>query len=317
MSTPNDAIAAKLLTAANQNERIAALKDSDFVFNFLNATPTAVGQDGMLEALNPAIFPALLAGNGAITVGLIGPCGLNTPHVHPRGTEININVGGGDLLAEFIQENNARVVKNVLSPGMATVFPRGAIHFEQNLGCTPVTFIASFDFVDPGVSQVAVNLFKLDQEIVRATFNNIGVEFLDKLVIPPTVALGAQTCFDRCKIDRKNFKFNGTFADFFNSAKHVETVPSEIPYQAMTASGGSPNSMARMLSQSFYPSQDIPFAQNPLRTTVMGLSAALVTLILFGVFVAVTGKRRQLRAKKDVQHLEAHGADMVKAPYCD
>ena len=54
---------------------------------------------------------------------MIGPCGLNTPHIHPHASEIQINISGGDLKAEFILENEGRVVENILSPGMATVFP--------------------------------------------------------------------------------------------------------------------------------------------------------------------------------------------------
>ncbi|KAF8802871.1 RmlC-like cupin [Phlegmacium glaucopus] len=206
-TSPNDALVVKLLTAANQKERIIDLKDADFVFDFINSTHTAQGADGFITVVNPASFPALLTGGGAIGVGVIGPCGLNTPHIHPRGSEIQINVGGGVLMAQFIQENSARVVNNLLPPGSATVFPKGAIHFQQNLGCNPVTFIASFDSVDAGVSQVALNLFMLDKEVLSATFNDIGVEFLDKLVVPPNIALGAQSCFDRCGINRNKFVF--------------------------------------------------------------------------------------------------------------
>jgi len=314
MSTPspNDALAAKLITAANQIERIADLKDTDFVFNFLNHTPSSTGRDGEISALSPAIFPALLTGNTGMTVGHLGPCGLNTPHHHPRGTELNINIGGGNLQAEFIMENTARVISNTLSPGMVTVFPRGAIHFEQNLGCTPVAFVAAFDFNDPGTSQSATNLFRLDKDVLSATFNDIGVKFLDELVIPPAVALGAQSCFDRCHIDRRNFNFTGTFADFFDSVREVKKPADHYPPMRMAGSG--PNSMAQMISESFSPSQNVSFSQNPLQPAVMGLSVALVALIILQVFMAITGKRRQLKAKRNAQQLEDQTGGMVKSP---
>ncbi|KAF8510871.1 RmlC-like cupin domain-containing protein [Hysterangium stoloniferum] len=315
-TSPNSELVAKLLTAANQNERINDLKDTDFVFDFVNSTHTAQGADGFITVVNPSSFPALLAGNGAIGVGVIGPCGLNTPHVHPRGSEIQINVGGGVLMAQFVQENNARVVKNLLPPGSATVFPKGAIHFQQNLGCDPVTFIASFDFVDAGVSQVALNLFKLDKDILSATFNDIGVEFLDKLVVPPNIALGAQSCFDRCKINRKKFVFNGTFADFFESTKHHKALASASPYQAMLGSGSDPNTMSGMFRKSFIRSQETSFSENPLRSTVIGLSATLVAVILLALFVVIKGKRSQRKAKK-AEYMEAVSANMVDAPYRD
>jgi len=250
-----------------------------------------------------------------MTVGHLGPCGVNTPHHHPRGTELNINIGGGDLMAEFIMENNVRVISNTLSPGMVTVFPRGAIHFEQNLGCTPVAFVAAFDFNDPGTSQSATNLFQLDKEVLSATFNDIGIQFLDDLVIPAAVALGAQSCFDRCNIDRSTFTFNGTFADFFDSVREAK-MPA-YQYQPLAMAGSGPNSMAQMISQSRYPSQNVTFSQNPLRPAVMGLSVALVALIILQVFMAITGNRRQRKAKKNAQLLEDQTGGMVKAPYRD
>lgn len=67
-------------------------------------------------------------------IGLLGPCGINTPHTHPRATEFNFAVNG-TFRVGTLQENGARFVYNELKPGQASVFPQGAIHFEQNLGC--------------------------------------------------------------------------------------------------------------------------------------------------------------------------------------
>ncbi|KAF8811632.1 RmlC-like cupin [Phlegmacium glaucopus] len=206
-ASPNDALVAKLITAPNQSERVADLTDTDFVFNFLNATHSAQGDDGFIIVINPATFPALMTGGGALGLGLIGPCGLNLPHVHPRANEIQLNIGGGDLMAQFIQENGGRVITNTLSPGMATIFPKGSMHFQQNLGCDPVTFIASFDFVDAGVSQITKNFAMLDQEVVSASLGNLGIKVVSNLMIPENIALGAQSCLDKCGIDRSKFQF--------------------------------------------------------------------------------------------------------------
>ena len=67
-------------------------------------------------------------------LGIFRPCGLNTPHTHPRATEINFSVNG-TLLTGLLVENGARFITNELKAGMATVFPQGAIHFEMNTGC--------------------------------------------------------------------------------------------------------------------------------------------------------------------------------------
>jgi Cupin len=116
------------------------------VFNFLNGT-RATGQGGFLVAANAASFPALLTGNGAMAVGVssycplssssqcfvlliafcfdqvLGPCGLNSPHTHPRATEIQIVTQGGPIEAAFAMENGAKVVQNIVPVGSATVFP--------------------------------------------------------------------------------------------------------------------------------------------------------------------------------------------------
>ena len=59
---------------------------------------------------------------------------MNTPHTHPRATEINIAING-TLRTGMLAENGARFVFNNVPAGSATVFPRGAIHFEMNLEC--------------------------------------------------------------------------------------------------------------------------------------------------------------------------------------
>lgn len=98
---------------------------------------------GFAVGANSANFPALLTGNGAMTVGVLGPwyvtinydcqcsihlfysanSGANSPHLHPRATELQIIVQGGPVYTEFIMENGARTVKNTVPIGSATIFP--------------------------------------------------------------------------------------------------------------------------------------------------------------------------------------------------
>lgn len=174
----------------------------------------------------------MLTGNGAMTVGVLGPwyvvcyvhhnydanksnySGANSPHTHPRATEIQIVVSGGPIYTEFIMENGANVVNNTVPLGSATVFPKGSIHFQQNMACEPTIFVASFDEVDPGTSQIAQNFFKLNQEVVEATLGDVGVSVLDAAKLPENIILGAQECLDRCKINRSTFNFTASFGDY-------------------------------------------------------------------------------------------------------
>ncbi|KZP19363.1 RmlC-like cupin [Athelia psychrophila] len=204
----------KLITANTQVNRVADVTpNSAYVFDFTaGSRGTALG--GFAIAANSANFPALLTGNGAMTVGVLGPCGANSPHTHPRATEIQIVVSGGPIYTEFIMENGANVINNTVPLGSATVFPKGSIHFQQNMACEPTIFVASFDEVDPGTSQIAQNFFKLNQAVVEATLGDVGVSVLDATKLPENIILGAQECLDRCGIDRSTFNFTASFGDY-------------------------------------------------------------------------------------------------------
>ena len=79
---------------------------------------------------------------------------MNTPHTHPRATEI-IYLVNGEIEAGFIEENGARFVHNVVTKGQGTLFPQGSIHYQINTGCDPVLFVAALNNEDPGTSQIA------------------------------------------------------------------------------------------------------------------------------------------------------------------
>lgn len=89
-----------------------------------------------------------------MTLGWLGPCGMNTPHTHPRATEM-LYVINGTLTSGMIAENGARLVSNTLNAGQAQIFLQGSIHFQQNELCDPVMFIAALNNEDPGVESIA------------------------------------------------------------------------------------------------------------------------------------------------------------------
>jgi hypothetical protein len=199
----------KLLLAPTAVERINLLTKDDFIYDF-NSPPdgaTTTGKGGHTVKADRKTFPALIGTGVAMTVGFIGPCGFNTPHIHPRSSEINIVVQGR-LGTMFVTENGVQPIGiNYLGQYQMTVFPQGATHLEFNPDCTDAVFVAGFGSEDPGVEQLAQTLFSLDPAVVQA---DLGVEaingediaaFRDK--IPPNVALGVQQCLDKCNIKRK------------------------------------------------------------------------------------------------------------------
>ena len=103
----------------------------DFLHPPVGETDGAAGHTVMASS---ASFPAVIGNGMAMTIGFLGPCGMNTPHTHPRATEFNFAVNG-TLQTGFLMENGARFVMNDVPAGSAAIFPKGAIHFEMNTGC--------------------------------------------------------------------------------------------------------------------------------------------------------------------------------------
>jgi len=198
------AFVGELRDAPTAPQRLAQLQDEDLVFDFLGATTgIVVGAGGHTVAASSANFPAVIGNGISMTVGFLGPCAINTPHTHPRATEINFSVNG-TLRTGLLTENGARFIVNDLMPGAATVFPMGAIHFEMNTGCEPAMFVAAFNDEDPGVDSIAQRYFGLPADIVGATLGGLSVEEVLGLEakIPDNVAVGTDECLNRCGLTR-------------------------------------------------------------------------------------------------------------------
>ncbi|KAI0033515.1 RmlC-like cupin domain-containing protein, partial [Vararia minispora EC-137] len=197
-------LVAQLRLAPTEVDRFRTLNDSDFLFDF-NNPPSSVGVTnglaGHTVAATSENFAAVVGNGVSMTIGFLGPCGMNTPHTHPRATEINFSLNT-TLRGGVLVENGARFAEIDIAPGSATVFPQGAIHFEMNPSCEPAMFVAAFNGEDPGVNQVAQRFFGLPPDIVGATLGGLGVEEVAGLeaLIPDNVAYGAQDCLQRCGI---------------------------------------------------------------------------------------------------------------------
>ena len=206
----NQALIAQLETAATAVDRLRLLQPADLVFDFGaamgNATNT-VGLGGHTVKSDRGVFPALVGTGVAMTLGFLGPCGFNTPHIHPRSSEINVVVQGA-LVSEFQLENGLRPIVNNLNLYQMTVFPQGAMHTEFNPLCTPSVFVAGFGNEDPGVQQIAQTFFGFRSDLVKAVLGGEGtVNGADidqfKGTIPANVALGVESCLRTCGIQKR------------------------------------------------------------------------------------------------------------------
>ena len=205
----NETIINALELAATAKDRVNLVpNDADWVYDFDNPPTSAVttGKGGHTVKADRKVFPPLIGTGVSMTLGFLGPCGFNTPHVHPRSSEINVVVQGS-LIAEFTLENGANSIINRLSTNQMTVFPQGALHTEFNPDCEDALFVAGFASEDPGVQQAAQTFFGLNDDIVEAalgldTFHGADLEQF-RTIIPPNVANGVDKCLKKCNIAKK------------------------------------------------------------------------------------------------------------------
>jgi oxalate decarboxylase/phosphoglucose isomerase-like protein (cupin superfamily) len=65
----------------------------------------------------------------------LGPCSMLPPHWHPNAVNYVLAVSGNTTTYMY-QENGARLVTQVLTPGHATIFPRASMHMMMNTGAS-------------------------------------------------------------------------------------------------------------------------------------------------------------------------------------
>ncbi|KAL8654765.1 MAG: hypothetical protein Q9210_001298 [Variospora velana] len=209
-SLANDlSVIGQLILAAKAPDRIKLIpNDASFKFDF-NRPPTqstTTGKGGYTVRADRQSFPPLIGTGTSMVLGFLRPCGFNTPHTHPRSTELNLVVRG-TLETQFTCENGARTIHNTLGTNQMTAFPQGALHTEFNPNCEDAIFVAAFASEDPGVQQTAQTFFGFDQDVVDAaigydfTFEGKDVEQFRRL-IPANVAQGVDRCLEKCPIQR-------------------------------------------------------------------------------------------------------------------
>ncbi|KAF2625151.1 RmlC-like cupin [Macroventuria anomochaeta] len=179
------------------------------VFSFNNAIPAPNATGGATKAANIETFPILTGLGISTTLGFLEPCGINTPHVHPRATEFLTLVDGANLKFGYVLENGLvgagqnPEIAGTLNKFEGTVFPQGSIHFQFNDNCQKATFVAALNSEDPGTSQIAQNFFALNAGVVNATLgfpktiDGKNIEEFRKY-IPANLAQDVDVCLARC-----------------------------------------------------------------------------------------------------------------------
>jgi len=134
------------------------VKDSDFLFQGLRNPGSTNNMFGsLITPANVEKFPGLNTLGISMNRVDLAPGGINPPHVHPRATEL-VFVIEGTIIAGFISTNNT-LFSHKLEKGDIFVFPRGLVHFQQNIGPSPAVAITAFNSQLPGAQVLSVSLF--------------------------------------------------------------------------------------------------------------------------------------------------------------
>ncbi len=128
-------LVAKLKMAASSNDRLHMLSDQQLLYNF-SAHPMYSWKPGSVCNANSATWPVLSTMRAAVAQLNLGPCAMLAPHLH-RANNIVVAVSGSTHTF-MMQENGARMVEQILTPGMMTVFPLGSVHSMYNMGTCAV-----------------------------------------------------------------------------------------------------------------------------------------------------------------------------------
>ena len=164
------------------------VSDKDFFFSGLDCPGNTSNRQGSsVTAMNVEQIPGLnTLGISMVRIDF-QPYGINTPHTHPRATEILI-VLEGKLGVGFVTSNadGNRLIYRVLKKGDVFVFPIGLIHFQINIGRSKVVAIAALSSQNPGVITVANAVFgstpAISKDVLTKAFQLDGnvVEYLQR-----------------------------------------------------------------------------------------------------------------------------------------
>jgi hypothetical protein len=137
------------------------------------------------------------------------PCGINTPHLHPRAAEFLILVEGSNLRFGTVLEDglvkagNNQEIAGTLNKLHATAFPQGSMHWQFNDSCEKALVVAALNSGNPGTNRIAQNFLSLNAQVVNATLgvpNSLNGQSVQDFrgTIPANLAQDIGSCLARC-----------------------------------------------------------------------------------------------------------------------
>ncbi|CAM9799008.1 unnamed protein product, partial [Laminaria digitata] len=181
-------------------EKISAFDAEDFVFQLGGPEADALVGGIQLRRATLGQIPALEGQGIAMAMIHLGPCAIFPPHFHPRATEMVYTIEGSYVRVAFVEENGGDgAVVNDLSQGDVSFVPQGLVHYQQNLGCEPATFLVALNSEDPG----AVILVSLFFDLPSEALLNVDEAALSALQqqLSEAPALARLECLERCGLE--------------------------------------------------------------------------------------------------------------------
>ncbi|GLJ37209.1 hypothetical protein SUGI_0754630 [Cryptomeria japonica] len=79
-------------------------------------------------------------------------------------------ISGGHLQVGFVDTQGQAFI-DILHPGDVTIFSRGTLHFELNVGTEEANYISALNSQNPGVVTSSMSILKLPLRSVATAFN--------------------------------------------------------------------------------------------------------------------------------------------------
>ena len=185
-----------LFSAATRLSLRGKFNSSEFVHKLTNRT---VNLNHIYSATLDEM-PTLSGEKLSYSFTTLEPCSMNSFHLHPRASELLFVIEGENLQVGFIEENGGRTILNNIEAGHATLYPKGLIHFEHNLGCAQVRYLSAMNNDDPGLIIIINRVLEFPSLAMQTTFNVSQCQYLNLKNNLPVNQLvnGMEDCKKRC-----------------------------------------------------------------------------------------------------------------------
>ncbi|OQV04403.1 hypothetical protein CLAIMM_09293 [Cladophialophora immunda] len=181
------------------NDRLHMLSDQQLLYNF-SSNPMYSWKPGSVCNANAATWPVLSTVGATVAQLNLGPCAMLAPHLH-RANNLVVAVSG-TTHTYMVQENGARLVEQVLTPGLMTIFPPASMHSMYNIGCEKNQLYSFLNDADPGTLNIAQAFFMMPKDIgtqVMPFINLTNGNWTATGQRIPAVGTGSQDGFEACR----------------------------------------------------------------------------------------------------------------------